>query len=383
MEEKEKPKKKQFLFSFEKINKYYFFPFIAPIFCCITNFFIHSIYNENKDMEKHLFFTLYIDFTYLIGGLLFFISKIRNKTEETRNDAEIYKRRASSSLKVKYIYNDKSKKSKIKILLMLFLISTLITITTISNLYSLSRKNLDKRFYFIIFIIILSKYILNINIYKHQILSMMIALTGILFIDASIWENIKTDDYFSNIWNIFSSLSYTFFLVMVKYLTHNYYFSPLLCILFIGIISIIITFFVFMAISLYKESNLSLIINNFDFSKNTMGFKYYIFISFGLISGPLLQLFTIYVVYYFSPILLIVTDSISPILSWIFENIFIYHFKNSAQEIILKIFGYLIVLFGALIYNEIIICNFCGLNKYTKKYLKERENQELISLKKN
>ena len=192
-EKKEKSNKKQFLFSFNKINKYYLFPFLAPIFCCLSNLSIHTIYRENQERKLYLFLTFYIDCSYLIGGLLFCISKIRNKTEETRNEAIIDKEKESKVFNVKYIYNDKSKKSKIQILLMLLLISTLISITTILNLYSMGYNCLDKRAYFILFIIILSKYILNIEIYRHQFISMFIAFIGLILniIFLNIDESIK------------------------------------------------------------------------------------------------------------------------------------------------------------------------------------------------
>jgi hypothetical protein len=38
-------------------------------------------------------------------------------------------------------------------------------------------------------------------------------------------------------------------------------------------------------------------------------------------------------------------------------------------------------LIAGLIYNEIIIWNFCGFNKYTKKCLAERETEEFTPLK--
>ena len=38
--------------------------------------------------------------------------------------------------------------------------------------------------------------------------------------------------------------------------------------------------------------------------------------------------------------------------------------------------GYLIVLFASLIYNEIIILNFCNLSKDTKKFIEDRINEE-------
>ena len=44
--------------------------------------------------------------------------------------------------------------------------------------------------------------------------------------------------------------------------------------------------------------------------------------------------------------------------------------------------GYLIVLFSALIYNEIIIFNFCDLSKDTKKFIEERLNEENNDLRK-
>ena len=380
MEDEEKNKKNESLFSFAKINKYYLFPFLAPIFCCTANYFIHTLYNDNPSMEMHMLLTIYIDCSYLFGGLLYFISSIREKTYETRDDAIVYRERASSA--VKYIYNDGSKKSLIKILLILLLISCLITITTICNLYSMEKTIFEKRLYFLFFIALFSKYILKSDIFKHQILSMSIAVIGIVILFVPVSLIIKKKDIFLNILNFFSAMSYSLFLVMIKYLTHYYYFSPLLCLLFIGIISIIITFFGFLFYSLIKYKDFSFIIDNFDLSKNEMGAKFYIYLFLGLIFSSGLQIFTIYVIYYFSPILLTVTDSISPMLSWVINCIQKGPGKYAYINIIFKSIGYLIQLIAGLIYNEIIICNFYGFNEYTKKYLQERENKETISLRK-
>ena len=380
MEDEEKNKKKESLFSFAKINKYYLFPFLAPIFCCTANYFIHTLFNDNPSMEMHMLLTIYIDCSYLFGGLLYFISSIREKTYETRDDAIVYRERASSA--VKYIYNDGSKKSLIKILLILLLISCLITITTICNLYSMEKTIFEKRLYFLFFIALFSKYILKSDIFKHQILSMSIAVIGIVILFVPVSLIIKKKDIFLNILNFFSAMSYSLFLVMIKYLTHYYYFSPLLCLLFIGIISIIITFFGFLFYSLIKYKDFSFIIDNFDLSKNEMGAKFYIYLFLGLIFSSGLQIFTIYVIYYFSPILLTVTDSISPMLSWVINCIQKGPGKYAYINIIFKSIGYLMQLIAGLIYNEIIICNFYGFNEYTKKYLQERENKETISLRK-
>ena len=46
-------------------------------------------------------------------------------------------------------------------------------------------------------------------------------------------------------------------------------------------------------------------------------------------------------------------------------------------DIVLNSIGFLIALFSALIYNEIIILNFCGFNKNTKKFVNQRLDEEL------
>ena len=44
--------------------------------------------------------------------------------------------------------------------------------------------------------------------------------------------------------------------------------------------------------------------------------------------------------------------------------------------------GFIIELFSSLIYNEIIILNFCGLSQNTKKYVEQRLMKELQDIRK-
>ena len=85
------------------------------------------------------------------------------------------------------------------------------------------------------------------------------------------------------------------------------------------------------------------------------------------------------VIFYFSPTLLMVTDIIHPIIKWIISL-----FKNEKEykilDIILNSIGYSLVLFFSLIYNEIIIFNFFGLNRKTIKYLDEKQREEISSI---
>jgi hypothetical protein len=142
---------------------------------------------------------------------------------------------------------------------------------------------------------------------------------------------------------------------LIKHLTHNYFLSPLLCLLYIGFLSSIFTIIIFTVYSLIENHDLSFIKDNFDFSQNQMGAKYYIFLVLGLFFSTCLQTCTIYVVYYFSPILISVTDSLSPMFLWII-NLFQTGVKDGENiNIVLKSIGFFLQLIAGLIYNEIII----------------------------
>ena len=189
---------------------------------------------------------------------------------------------------------------------------------------------------------------------------------------------IKKDDIKINIYFFIASIAFSLYLILVKYLTHTYYISIYLCLLFIGIASTLITLIYFLVYSLIVFNDLSFIIDSMDFSKAKTGkmLPFYIFLIY--IFGAFLQTFSFLVIYYFSPTLLIVTDIISPLLLWIIKIIFR---GETYLNIIFFGFGYSIALIASLIYNEIIICNFCNLNKYTKKYLEVRQKEEFTLLK--
>jgi len=99
--EKGKKDEKECLFSFAKINKYFIIPFLCPVFCIICNYFIEKI-NEDKGLiNKQCFIAIMECSTFLGGGFLYFISSLREKTEETRNKAKTY---AESSTVSFYYY---------------------------------------------------------------------------------------------------------------------------------------------------------------------------------------------------------------------------------------------------------------------------------------
>ena len=103
------------------------------------------------------------------------------------------------------------------------------------------------------------------------------------------------------------------------------------------------------------------------------------YLIFTFIFDTATEVFTLLVIFYFSPILLMVTDIISPMLLQVTTTI---QDGQDLPDVVLNPIGYLIVLFASLIYNEIIILNFCNLSKDTKKFVELRLNEEKDDLKK-
>ena len=128
----------------------------------------------------------------------------------------------------------------------------------------------------------------------------------------------------------------------------------------------------FIIFYLIKDHNLDNFIQNFS-GEDLLSVTYYKFIvKITLINNVLSFL----ALFYFSPTLFMVTDIINPIIEWII-SLFQNEKEYKTLDIILNSIGYSLVLFFSLIYNEIIIFNFFGLNRKTIKYLDKKQKEEL------
>ena len=343
----------------------------------LSNLFIVFIDFDKGIKNKQLLLSSLECFTYIGGGMLYFISAIREKTEEIKEKAKIKDK--ESNKKFKLIYNNrlKSKQNYFKIYSILFIMSLSISIFDICEVYSFDENIFEERLYIIFFISLFSRIILKVKIYNHQILALFITFIGMILLFFPKIFIMTNNDIYINIYLFFASIPFALFLVLIKYVTYNYYISPYLCLLFVGSISTTITLIYFIVYSLAVYKDLSFIINGFDFSGLKLGKWIYIYILLIFIFGSLLQTCSFLVIYYFSPTLLMVTDGISPFLLWILKIIF---YGEEERNIIFYCSGYFTVFIGSLIFNEIIICNFCNLNKYTKKVLAKREKEELLLL---
>ena len=67
------------IFSFAKLNKYYIIPFLIPVCCMTANFFILRINDDKGLINKEFLFSILECLSFTGGGLLYFISYLREK----------------------------------------------------------------------------------------------------------------------------------------------------------------------------------------------------------------------------------------------------------------------------------------------------------------
>ena len=391
--------KKECIFSVQTMNKYFFLPFLVPILCFFTKFFSEPIKDDDgkKTLEEidndveHTFVFLYqiINSTSLIfGGLLYIVSVLKSKGEKSDDNKYTTVQSLNNSIysKVMKSYEEKVedyKKNKFKTTAIILFMSIIVTIYNIIKGYATKHHQLEKRLYFLFFFTLINICIFKKPIYSHQILSLIIGLIGmgIIFTTFFITLNYDTYNYFYDIILFFGSIFYSLYLVLVKYLSTNLGMSPFLLLLLIGFISTLLTIIGYSVFSLINKGDLSYLLNIFHCDeKNYVCFgKYWLKIVIYTIINTLLQVMIFLVVYYFSPEIFAISDIISPFFSFIYGFIRIYMKINEIDTfyVVSNISGYLIIIIASFIYNEILVCNFCGLNENTWKAIDKKANYEM------
>ena len=345
----------------------------------LTNFFFKLIEETKIIKRTELLESIHGDLCYIFAGLFYFISYFRGNFHENKDSSSI---NGNNNTGIIYIYNEGilHNYNPYKIIMLIILLSLIRGIHDFHNIFVHGKNVFQRRLYFLFFIPLFSKFILKENIFKHQYFSLIIAIIGIIFLLIPVCLELKNEDIIPNILNFINGIIYSLFLVIIKFIIEKYYISPLKIGIIIGIISIFINFIFFIIYSLIESNDLSFIKDCFNFKiENKLQISIYIILY--TIFYVALNLLTLLSLFYFSPTLIMIIDIISPFLLWI--AMVIKEDRNKLEELVLNPIGYLIVFFAAIIYNEIIIFNFCGLNKNTRKFVNQRINEELNEIKKN
>ena len=359
-------KKKKKCLSCGKINKYFIFPFLSPIFIFIRDVLLHQAQMKTTGLKKILQYELYDGIMHSSCILLYIIESIRTGREKNINNIDL---KQKSSKKVK------SNKFK-----MFFIILTIgFGLNTYISTKMLYKRDtiFEIRIYHIIYNAIFCRFILGYKVHKHQLFSIILVLVGWVLISIPTYVKLTVNDIYYNIQFLIASIFYPLYLALVKYLSENYFVSASLYMFFIGVTLIIISITLNIVNSFINYSNFSDVINIFDFAYNKLLFF------FAFVSGTIVKFILCVTIEHFSPNIFILTNVISSLIAWVYDVSYKKPKIEGGLNIMYYIFlsiGYFIILISCFIYNEIIILNFCNMSENTNTIIKDRlEIDELLS----
>ena len=355
-----------------KLNKYFLFPFFIPILSIFSNRIIKYLNKKSKVENINYFYSLYISTSLIVGGFSYFISLI--KSRKKANETYIQSKNA-----IKLIYQPQNYNTKTVFIILLF-VSLLFAINIFfGNVYAYNYNIIDERFYDILFISYLSKIILKTEIYRHQKFSIVLSFIGFIFLFIPTAIKLKRRDILINFIWIITSLFYSVFLVLTKYVTCKYFASQYSCCLITGIFS---TIFILAMIIIHfygKNGDISGFLNSFKITINIKKFKFYSLLILSYLFYSTTQYRAYMTIYFFSPMVFIMAQIIFPLLKYA-VNIIVGEEESKIFDLIFNIIGYLILLFAVLVYHENIILNFWKLNKNTKKFIEKRQKEDILLL---
>ena len=373
----------------------FIYPYLLPIMFMVIRLchdrLLEIKVNKFKALKYHLPNLFYLYLPKILSIIFIPIIKYRTKSDSTE-----------VRLSQKRYHLLKENTSYKRMLILFFLISFLEVIQEIGDylLYYYQRIGqlhwlIEKKSVIIIFVPIFCYYILKIDLHRHHILALLIGFIGAIIINMVrfIFGFSIAKEFPFHLINAVYSAILSLALVLIKYVFSTYLIITPYIFLFYDGLFCILNSFILVLLEYYiiinlpdeplKNDNINYFKNNFlgivqifsfDATITTEKKREYIvcfFVSFFLTF--IYYIMETYTIYNYSPFLLIIVETCLPIDSDFIEYIFmeerreeIFFLKDKiVQRTIYQIIGYTIILITALILNEIIILNFCGLNKNT------------------
>ena len=228
----------------------------------------------------------------------------------------------------------------------------------------------------IIFIILFSYIILNIKLYKHQYISIIIILISGLILNTINLIN-KEINYINILLSIITEFIYCLNIIANKYLMEYTFCSPFEICFYDGIISLIL-----FIITLIISTNIE--IKEDKYAIEYEG-KFYVDNFFDYYDSFNIKEFLYYFIYYLFPLITIQNYTPS---HYLIILIFDYEFsflldKKIKWRFYLNIIMFVVIFFMILVFNEIIEINCFGFQKNTRKNISERAELDLLNNNEN
>ena len=380
-------------FSFKcDINNFYILAYwILELFTTIIQHFFSDYFILNEGNCGNEFINLVcIVIADLMAGFLVLYTKCSMKPV---NDTSKRKR---SKKEIKLIHSNimqRKKQNSFSLLLLIsilhlislscyFLFYLFIKIKGIENIKILKNYQIDWLFGIdIIFRHIFSRLILKIKLSKYHKLSIIIIIIGLIFMSIFDFNFLLSGNIYYTLFIIARPLLFSLADVLDKILLTNDFFLPHFLMFNRGLIESVILL-ICTPILIYTSILEFNIINN-NLLKRILMKCGFIIISF-FKAFILLKIIYIFTAQYVS--FLIVAELFGGIMNHLYEFFNSEKIENYSYEkkgIIFEIISLIIITFGALIYNEIIIINKFHLKENTKEELllkEKKEEQEIVNI---
>lgn len=384
---------------FSKFNRYHIL-FVTYFIIIIIKEIVNDLYSPTKDIVQS--FNKY--FSYTISDFLsiipIMIIKYRSKSD-SNNSNTLFESKTNQSIENIYTNNFENSylyKRQRRIIKLMIVISIFDFLGKYSNVtfniilaktnYMIKKIKLNALSVVnIIAIYILSILILHSPFYRHHYLSLFINLIFLIALVVIDQINIfKDNDWqiqiYYTILKLLTTIFYSFEDVYGKVLLSIESITPYLLLfcrgIIVGIITLIFSImFIFIDIPDENGENSVVFTRFWKLYENKLDILHIIGIA---LINFVFNLHIYFIIDKFSPThyaMATMIDSFgSLIISIISRNIEI-------PEFFLRLILCLVLIFVGLIYNEIIILNFCGLQKYTKLFMEKEAKADIIKTKFN
>ena len=375
------------IIEFSEFNYKLLLPLIFPIFNRLQDLTKEAYMNEDGD--NHIFVTFRYFFSYLFAGIFFIILKYNTREKSVRNESNysINIEPVSQSLGNEIDLTAQIQEKKIKIKKILFII--ILCALGVSTFYCRYFFYRDEFYYAeqstrsfceIVTFTALSFIIIKQKLYLHHFVSLgciIFMLFIIFFISIPYMEGINI--LFSLLYYFLISLAFGLYDVLIKKYLNDFYSNPYFMMLIIGVINFTLLL-IFDIFAYFFNPDISGIILGLNKNINSIG-DLFLFI-LDIILEFIWNLGILLVIYYYTPCHYFISEYISD---------YIYFIRKSSSQrdddffsisnIVIFSLCYVINFFCILVFNEVIILNFCNLGYNTRKKIQGRESIDFESLK--
>jgi len=369
------------LIEFKYWSKYHFIALAVPICCMLTTYLQKpemANYNEiiNKKIEIFpYFFNIFI--SKLLSIFLVLLSKYKSQRKSTN---EIALSQTKSMRRYHLVVNNKAQ--KIKALILMLFISILEIIFKIEGYLIIGEQNyIELKLGFLLLVPLLSIFILKKRLYKHHIFAFSTCIIAFILVCISSEFYDKKPTFKQQIRHLLFSIPLGLAFVLIKYLFEKTFVDAFTFLFFDGIFCLIIPFVSIGFISIF--SGFDFFIENMKGIANLFNEKVIIYFFLVVIFSFCYHLTNALTIYIFNPSLMVMTDILSPIFRWVIEVFYYEEYKDKENNnficiAIFKGLGFLIIIFSSIVFNELLILHFYGLDTNIEANIIKRANNELM-----